>query len=73
MPPSCQDGDRAAGHHTVKRALAAATVAAAAKVLGTAAAKGLPRDTVAAQVGQWLSYLPHGGQWPAALPRPVGR
>jgi len=53
-----------------KRVLATATVAAATKVLGTAAVKGLPADTTRAQIAQWMAYLPHGGQWPAALPRP---
>src|SRR5690349_3532944 len=49
-----------------KRQLGSAVIAAAAKVLGTAAVKGLPAQTVKAQVAAWLSYLPHD-QWPAGL------
>ena len=55
-----------------KRVLATATVAAT-KVLGTAAFKGLPADIARAQIAQRMAYLPHGGQWPAALPRPATR
>lgn len=53
-----------------KRQLGSAVIAAAAKVLGTAAVKGLPAQTVKAQVAAWLSYLPHD-QWPAGLTKPV--
>jgi hypothetical protein len=35
-------------------------------------AVGLP-PAAAAQVAQWMSYLPHAGQWDARLPRPAGR
>ena len=42
-------------------------IAAAAKVLGTAAIKDLPAETVKAQVAAWMKYVP-ADQWPAALP-----
>ncbi len=53
-----------------KRQLGSAVIAAAAKVLGTAAIKDLPAETVKAQVAAWMKYVP-ADQWPAALPKPA--
>jgi hypothetical protein len=57
-----------------KRALAAAVVTATAAALfgarTPAALKGLPRETAAQQVANWLAYLPAGEQWDERLPKP---
>ena len=55
-----------------KLAVAMATLSRARGLFDSGEAVGLP-PAAAAQVAQWMSYLPHAGQWDARLPRPAGR
>jgi hypothetical protein len=52
-----------------KRELGNLVIATGAKLLASnpAALKGLPANTVKAQVAAWLAYVPHT-EWPASLP-----
>jgi hypothetical protein len=49
-----------------------ATLSRARGLFDSGEAVGLP-PAAAAQVAQWMSYLPHAGQWDARPPRPAGR